>query len=127
LQSKLDEGVVLYGIANCDTIKKARAWLTANGIEYAFWDYKKHGVPATKLAAWMAHFGWAQVLNQRGTTWRALPEAQRRAVADAASAALLLQAHASAIKRPVVAWGSTYGAALTLGFDAVAWGELAKI
>jgi arsenate reductase (glutaredoxin) len=127
LQTQLDAGVVLYGIANCDTVKKARAWLNERGIAHAFWDYKKHGVPPSKLATWTAQLGWDRVVNQRGTTWRGLPPELRDSVVDAASAAALLQANPSAIKRPIVAWGNTYGAALTLGFDAAAWGELVKI
>jgi Spx/MgsR family transcriptional regulator len=90
LQTQLDAGVVLYGIANCDTVKKARAWLTELGVAYAFWDYKKHGVPEGKLSQALATHGWENVVNTRGTTWRGLPGEAKAAVVDAPSALALL-------------------------------------
>jgi Spx/MgsR family transcriptional regulator len=119
--------VVLYGIANCDTVKKARAWLTERGIAYAFWDYKKHGVPASKMSQWLDSLGWETLVNARGTTWRGLDEAAKARVVDAASAQTLLLEHASVIKRPIVAWGNTYGDAVTVGFDAALWQHTLKI
>ncbi len=127
LAAQLDAGVVLYGIANCDTVKKARFWLTDHGVDYAFWDYKKHGVPADKLPHWLAELGWERVVNSRGTAWRGLPDAVKASVVDAASAQAVLMASPSVIKRPIVAWGNTYGAALTLGFDAALWQQRLKI
>ena len=126
-EAQLDAGVVLYGIANCDTVKKVRAWLTENGIAYAFWDYKKHGVPQAKLAQWLDTLGWERVVNSRGTAWRGLPDAVKASVLDAASAKTVLLANASVIKRPIVGWGNTYGKAVTLGFDAALWAERIKI
>src|SRR6218665_1098319 len=93
----------LYGIPNCDTVKKARTWLETQGVAYAFHDFKKSGVPA-QLDDWLAQLGWEAVLNRKGTTWRKLDATQQAAVHDAASAAALLRAQPSAIKRPVVEW-----------------------
>ncbi len=110
--------ITLYGIPNCDTVKRARAWLAERGIGYHFHDYKKAGVPADGLQAWLQALGWEVVLNRKGTAWRALPEQTRAAVVDAASAAAVMQAHASTIKRPLVDWG---GGRYSVGFDAAAW------
>ncbi len=108
----------VYGIPNCDTIKKARAWLTEQGLDYTFHDFKKQGVPAEKLAAWFATVGWDALTNRQGTTWRKLPPEVQASVTDAASAAAVLATNPSAIKRPVVEWpdGRT-----TVGFKADAW------
>jgi Spx/MgsR family transcriptional regulator len=111
---------IVYGIPNCDTVKKARAWLTDQGIAYAFHDFKKQGVPAEKLPAWMQAVGWEKLLNRQGTTWRKLDPAVQARAQDAASAAALMVEHASVIKRPVVEWGD---GAVTVGFDADAWNE----
>ncbi len=127
LQTQLDAGVVLYGIANCDTVKKARAWLTEQGVDYAFWDYKKHGIPEAKLAHAISTLGWESVVNTRGTTWRGLPSEAKAALVDAPSALALLMNNASAIKRPLVSWGNTYAQRLTIGFDAALWQGIIKI
>ncbi len=127
LQAQLDAGVVVYGIANCDTVKKARLWLTDHGVAYSFWDFKKHGVPADKLPQLLEALAWENVVNRRGTAWRALPDAMKVSVRDAASAQPLLLANASVIKRPIVGWGNTYGNAVTLGFDAALWAQTLKI
>ncbi len=108
----------LYGIPNCDTVKKARAWLTAQGLASDFHDFKKQGVPADCLDAWLAAAGWERLLNRKGTAWRALDEATRAGVVDAATARAVMLAHASVIKRPVVEWPD---GAITVGFDAEAW------
>ncbi|WP_088280547.1 ArsC family reductase [Ideonella sp. A 288] len=104
----------LYGIPNCDTVKRARAWLGAQGVAHDFHDFKKAGVPPQRLDAWLAAAGWERVLNRKGTTWRKLDEATRAAVIDAASARALMLAQSSVIKRPVVEWA---GGAITVGFD----------
>jgi arsenate reductase len=96
----------LYGIPNCDTVKKARTWLDGRGTAYAFHDYKKAGAPAEALAAWVAEHGWETVLNRAGTTFRALPEADRAGL-DAAKAIALMLAQPSMIKRPVLDLGSS--------------------
>ncbi len=109
---------VVYGIPNCDTVKKARAWLAERGVPYRFHDFKKLGVPPQHLARWQAAAGWDKVLNRQGTTWRKLPPEAQAAVTDAASAAALLQREPSAIKRPVVEWP---GGAITVGFAPGDW------
>jgi arsenate reductase len=107
----------LYGIPNCDTVKGARAWLSEHGIAYAFHDFKKQGVPEDPLDDWIAELGWEALVNRKGNTWRGLDEATRAAVVDAASARALMLAHASVIKRPVVAWPKGH----SVGFDPSAW------
>ncbi len=108
----------LYGISNCDTVKKARAWLAAHGVEHRFHDLRKDGVPQPQLDAWLQAFGWEKVVNRQGTTWRRLDAALRASVVDAASARRVLLAHPSAIKRPVVEWA---GGHRTIGFDPARW------
>jgi len=109
--------VTLYGIPNCDTVKRARVWLDEHGQAYAFHDFKKQGVPADQLDRWMAAAGWERVLNRQGTTWRKLDDGLKAGVTDAASARAVMLEHASTIKRPVVDWGDR----ITVGFDAPAW------
>lgn len=111
----------VYGIPNCDTVKKARAWLADQGVAYQFHDFKKQGVPAERLPGWIAAVGWEKLVNRQGTTWRKLDAATQAAVHDAASAVALMQAQPSVIKRPVVEWAS---GATTVGFDASRWSEL---
>ncbi len=110
--------ITLYGIPNCDTVKRARAWLAAQGTVHRFHDFKKAGLPADRLAAWVAALGWQTLLNRRGTRWRQLDAAAQAGVVDAASASALMQAHSSLVKRPVVEW--TDGR-ITAGFDPDAW------
>jgi arsenate reductase len=102
----------IYGIRNCDTMKKALAWLDARRIAYEFHDYKKDGVPAGKLAEWAGRVGWEKLANTRGPTWRKIPEAQRANPSGPRVLALLGQ-HPSAIKRPVL----EVDAKLLVGFD----------
>lgn len=90
----------LYGIPNCDTVKKARVWLDGRGLEYAFHDYKKEGVDPAKLGRWADRLGWEALLNRRGTTFRNLDEADKAGIDRARAIALMLQ-HPSLIKRPV--------------------------
>lgn len=109
----------VYGIPNCDTVKKARRWLDTRGVSYTFHDYKKEGVPAD-LDDWVAQVGWESLLNRRGTTWRKLPsDVQARSI-DSASARQLMREHASLIKRPVVTDGR---AVIAVGFDEQAWAK----
>lgn len=98
--------VTLYGIPNCDTIKKARAWLDGQNVAYRFHDYKKDGVDAPALARWVDRLGWETVLNRAGTTFRKLPEADR-ADLDAKKAIGLMTAQPSMIKRPILEAGET--------------------
>jgi arsenate reductase len=102
LKAELKKGLVMFGISNCDTVKKARAKLADDSIDYVFWDFKKHGVPADWLDEWVAALGWEVLLNQRGTTWRKLSPEVQAGVVDAASAKTLMLANPSVIKRPVV-------------------------
>ena len=102
----------VYGIRNCDTMKKAFAWLDANKVAYEFHDYKKDGVPPGKLKAWAAKVGWEKLANTRGPTWRKIPDAQKAGL-DEARALALLEGNTSAIKRPIVEAGSR----LLVGFD----------
>ena len=108
--------VTLYGIPNCDTVKKARVWLGAQGIAHAFHDYKKQGVDAAKLAAWVEQAGWEKLLNRAGTTFRKLPEADREGL-DAGKAVALMAANPSCIKRPVV----EHPGGLLVGFRPDEW------
>jgi arsenate reductase len=110
--------VEVYGIPNCDTVKKARGWLDQRGVAYAFHDYKKEGADPGKLAQWSDAVGWEALFNRRGTTFRALPEADKADV-DRAKALQLMLAHPSLIKRPVV----EHLGGLLVGFDPAAWGE----
>lgn len=103
--------VTVYGIKNCDTMKKARAWLEAHGVAYAFHDYKTEGVGKAKLEAWVKQAGWETVLNRAGTTFRKLPDADKNGLSEKKAVALML-AQPSMIKRPVV----EHGAKLLVGF-----------
>ena len=94
--------ITLYGIPNCDTVRKARGWLTENGVEYVFHDFRKAGVTRAMLEAWLADIPWEPLLNRRGTSWRALPEERRNAVRNADDALVLMLETPSLIKRPVL-------------------------
>jgi Spx/MgsR family transcriptional regulator len=106
--------LTVYGIPNCDTVKKARTWLTEHGQDYTFHDFKKQGVPADLLPGWLAAVGWQTLLNRKGTTWRKLDATAQAAVIDDATAITLMMANPSVIKRPVVMWGN---GSITVGFD----------
>jgi arsenate reductase len=108
--------VTVFGIPNCDTIKRARAWLEQHGIAYHFHDYKKSGVDADKLAAWIVKFGWEKVLNRAGTTFKKLPDDVKAALDTAGAAGIMLE-NPSAIKRPIV----EYDGGALLGFNAAEW------
>ena len=99
------KSVTIYGIKNCDTMKKARAWLDAHSIAYAFHDYKAEGVDKAKLEKWIASVGWEVLLNRAGTTFKKLPGADKEGVTEKKAIALML-AQPSMIKRPVLARGS---------------------
>lgn len=94
--------VLLYGIPNCDTVKKARTWLESNGVDYTFHDFKKQGVDEKMLRAWLKHVPLATLLNKKGTTYRALSDADKARADSEAGALALMQASPSLIKRPVL-------------------------
>jgi len=105
--------IMLYGIPNCDTVKKARAWLTAHGAAYIFHDFKKQGLPEPELDTWLQSAGWQTVINRKGTSWRTLDAATQAGVSSAATARAVALAQPSVIKRPVALWGD---GTLTVGF-----------
>lgn len=103
--------ITMYGIPNCDTIKKARSWLGANEVAFEFHDYKKQGIDEATLRGWVAETGWEPLLNKAGTTFKKLPDADKQNI-DADKAVALMLANPSMIKRPVV----TGAGALLVGF-----------
>ncbi|MEP9370849.1 ArsC family reductase [Mesorhizobium sp. KR1-2] len=96
--------VTIYGIKNCDTMKKARVWLESHGVDYAFHDYKAEGLDRERLALWCDELGWETLLNRAGTTFRKLPDADRQDL-DAGKAMALMLAQPSMVKRPVLDLG----------------------
>ena len=111
----------IYGIKNCDTMKKARAWLDTHGIRYSFHDYKVAGISDERLRDWLAQVGWETLLNRGGTTFRNLPEAQKTGL-TASKAVKLMLAQPSMIKRPVLEIGGT----LLVGFRPEAYAATVK-
>lgn len=114
--------IKLFGIANCDTVKKARAWFAAQEIDVAFHDFKREGLSRALLASWLQATDWEVLLNRRGTTWRRLDEAARASVHDASSASALMLEQPSLVKRPVVEWAD---GSISVGFDAARFAEAA--
>ena len=106
----------LYGIKNCDTVKKARKWLEDSGVDYRFHDFRSDGLDAAQLRAWVAELGWETLLNRRGTTWRQVPEAIKVAIDETSAIALMLEKPAI-IKRPVL----EHGRKVSVGFTADAY------
>ena len=112
----------IYGIRNCDTMKKAFAWLDEHGIAYAFHDYKKSGIESARLHAWCKVLGWKTLVNTQGTTWRKLtPEEQD--ITTQSKAVQLMQTYPSLIKRPVV---ETAGGHLLVGFEPATWASFVR-
>jgi len=109
--------LTVYGLSQCDTVKRARQWLQAQGADFQFVDFKKTPPSAGQISAWAEAVGWEALLNKRGTTWRKFDAATQARVVDAPSAAAILAQHPSAIKRPVV----EVGGQLLVGFDEAAW------
>ncbi len=108
--------LAVYGIANCDTVQKARKWLEAEARDYTFHDYKKQGADPAKLAVWADAVGWEALLNRRGTTFRKLDEADKTDL-DRVKAIRLMEAHPSMIKRPV----AEHSGGVLVGFDRQEW------
>lgn len=115
--------MVLYGIPNCNTVKKARTWLEANGFNYRFYDYKKEGLTAARVNGWLKQVSWQELLNTRGTTWRMLDEGERAKVTNAGAARALMLEKPSIIKRPLV---EVDGIIKTIGFDESEWTAIFK-
>ena len=111
----------LYGIPNCDTVKKARPALAARGITYEFHDFKKHGVTEALLAGWLKQVGWQRLLKKTGPTWGKLPQEVKECIKDDASALALLLQHPNIIKRPVL---ESNGKVLATGFNESEYIEL---
>ena len=107
----------LYGIPNCDTVKKARVWLDAQGRSYTFHDYKKEGADPAKIAAWIAATGLDVVVNRKGTTYRALSDADKALAASIDTAPAVLAANPSVIKRPI----AVHDGGLLVGFQPDEW------
>jgi len=105
--------MMLYGIPNCDTVKKARAWLLGHGIDYEFHDFKKEGVSQELLSDWLKQVGWQKLLKKTGPTWGQLPDAVKASIKDDASALVLMLEKPNVIKRPVLL---RHGKVLATGF-----------
>lgn len=112
--------MILYGIPNCSTVKKTRAWLAAQSLSYTFHDFKRDGLPQAALQHWMAVHGWEAVLNRKGQAWRNFSDAQCASVVDAATARVLMAANPSVIKRPIL----DHEGSITLGFSEAAYATL---
>ena len=115
--------ITIYGIPNCDTVKKARVWLQDHGLTARFHDFKKQGVSVDLLDRWLAVQAWTVLINRKGSTWRGLDETTKARVSDVASAKALALTAPAVIKRPVVEWDSAHGGGVTVGFDAEAWAQ----
>jgi len=109
----------LYGIPNCDTVKKARTWLQDHGINFTFHDFKKQGLAPELVKSWLQDLDWTTLVNRKGTTWRNLPDERKAAIVDADSAMALMLENPSVIKRPVVQGTGP----VTVGFSPAAFEE----
>jgi arsenate reductase len=112
--------ITVYGIPNCDSVKKARVWLTDHGVDYVFHDFKKQGVPPEAVDLWLKYVNWEVLVNRKGTTWRKLDAALQASVVDNATARTLMLEHASVVKRPVVVKGQT----VIVGVNPEAWSSV---
>jgi arsenate reductase len=114
--------ITVYGIPNCDTVKKARAWLAEHGVDYTFHDFRKQAPTNAQLERWTQELGWEKLVNRNGTTWRKLDAQTQAGVKDAASARKLMLDNVSVIKRPIVEWKEKS----TVGFVPGEWSLLAR-
>ncbi|GAC1444133.1 MAG: ArsC family reductase [Sediminibacterium sp.] len=112
---------MIYGIPNCDTVKKTLNWFKEHKLDHAFHDYKKKGISATQLKTWCRQLGWEPLLNKKGTTWRKLPEAIQVSITSEAKAIALMAHETSIIKRPVIERGDNV---VTVGFDERVYREI---
>jgi len=114
----------LYGIPNCNTVKKSRDWLKQHSIEVEFHDFKKQGLNTNTAKSWLKQTDWAKLVNRSGMTWRKLTEQQKQQVQDAPSALALMQEKTSVIKRPIL---EKNGKILHIGFDEATYSTIFKI
>jgi arsenate reductase len=112
----------IYGIPNCDTVKKARTWLDANGVVYTFHDFKKAGLSGDTVKGWLADVAWDVLVNRKGATWRALPDERKASITDAANAIELMLESPSVVKRPVL----SHDGATHVGFSGEAYQQIFK-
>lgn len=115
--------LTLYGIPNCNTVKKARDWLNANSVSYVFHDFKKLGIDEVTINHWLTQSPWEKLINRAGLTWRGLDDATKSSITNNASALTLMQAKTSVIKRPILV---NNGKVLCLGFDENLYKETVK-
>lgn len=113
--------ITIYGITNCDTVKKSRSWFVERGVDVQFHDFKKLGVPVDRISTWIQAVGWQKLLNRQGTTWRKLDAQAQMAVQCDTTAAAFMQDQPSAIKRPVIEWPAADGFQITVGFSPEQW------
>jgi Spx/MgsR family transcriptional regulator len=123
LESNLSQhhSITIYGIPNCQSVKKARTWVEEQGLTYEFHDFKKQGVPLSHLKRWVQSKGWEVVLNKKGTTWRQLPADEQSRVLDASSAISAMSKYPSLIKRPIIEIGDSN---LEIGVNPQAWANV---
>ncbi len=112
--------LTLYGIPNCNTVKKARTWLDENGVAYTFHDFKKSGIDEITIQQWLTQYPWDKLINRAGLTWRGLDEATKSSITDNTTATALMQAKTSVIKRPILVNDNKI---VGLGFDETLYRE----
>ena len=112
--------ITVYGIPNCDSVKKARVWLTEHSVDHMFHDFKKQGLTPETVDLWLKHVSWEVLVNRKGTTWRKLDPALQAKITDSASARALMLEHLSVIKRPVVVKDQT----VIVGVNPEAWARV---
>ena len=123
------QSIVLYGIPNCDTVKKARTWLQDKGVDFVFHDFKKNGLERGTVEEWLKHVSLDVLINRKGTTWRALSDEQKASAADTDAAIALMLASPSIIKRPVLQQADAKSAKakqVDVGFSAQQYDQLFK-
>jgi len=115
--------ITLFGIPNCDTVKKSRTWLSEQGFEYVFHDFKKQGLPEKSLDHWLELLGWETVVNRKGTSWRKLTPIEQASIDSNAAAKPFLLANPSLVKRPVIEWADASNVKITVGYQPEQWLE----
>jgi len=113
--------ITLFGIPNCDTVKKSRSWLSEQGFKHVFHDFKKQGMPEKSLDLWLASVGWETLVNRKGTSWRKLTPEHQASIQSNDAAKPFLLANPSLLKRPVIEWKTTTALKLTVGYQPDQW------